>query len=116
MGISAGIIGIEHRSRRNNRRVRVQVGGEVDRTRRLRTDVAGGHLDGHDIGARRIVAGKALALGIDNVIVLVGMELPVAGVQNIAAGVLYAEHAVRSEEHTSELQSLMRTSYAVFCL
>src|SRR3546814_10380579 len=23
---------------------------------------------------------------------------------------------VRSEEHTSELQSLMRTSYAVFCL
>src|SRR3546814_2223208 len=33
-----------------------------------------------------------------------------------------AQHAggtgegVRSEEHTSELQSLMRTSYAVFCL
>src|SRR3546814_9903232 len=25
-------------------------------------------------------------------------------------------HSVRSEEHTSELQSLMRTSYAVFCL
>src|SRR3546814_4782425 len=25
-------------------------------------------------------------------------------------------HAPRSEEHTSELQSLMRTSYAVFCL
>src|SRR3546814_9840446 len=24
--------------------------------------------------------------------------------------------AVRSEEHTSDLQSLMRTSYAVFCL
>src|SRR3546814_6053342 len=33
----------------------------------------------------------------------------------------FAEHAnyvwrVRSEEHTSELQSLMRISYAVFCL
>src|SRR3546814_5173081 len=27
-----------------------------------------------------------------------------------------AEPAVRSEEHTSELQSLMRISYAVFCL
>src|SRR3546814_7062456 len=27
-----------------------------------------------------------------------------------------APHAPRSEEHTSELQSLMRTSYAVFCL
>src|SRR3546814_5916755 len=26
------------------------------------------------------------------------------------------EASVRSEEHTSELQSLMRTSYAVFCL
>src|SRR3546814_9243083 len=28
---------------------------------------------------------------------------------------IYA-HAIRSEEHTSELQSLMRISYAVFCL
>src|SRR3546814_1425183 len=27
-----------------------------------------------------------------------------------------ADGAVRSEEHTSELQSLMRLSYAVFCL
>src|SRR3546814_5214666 len=26
------------------------------------------------------------------------------------------QHHVRSEEHTSELQSLMRISYAVFCL
>src|SRR3546814_4983387 len=25
-------------------------------------------------------------------------------------------HPIRSEEHTSELQSLMRISYAVFCL
>src|SRR3546814_7189951 len=25
-------------------------------------------------------------------------------------------HSLRSEEHTSELQSLMRISYAVFCL
>src|SRR3546814_5119861 len=28
----------------------------------------------------------------------------------------YLEHQRRSEEHTSELQSLMRISYAVFCL
>src|SRR3546814_9370713 len=27
-----------------------------------------------------------------------------------------ASHGLRSEEHTSELQSLMRTSYALFCL
>src|SRR3546814_4885635 len=29
---------------------------------------------------------------------------------------LHADEVGRSEEHTSELQSLMRTSYAVFCL
>src|SRR3546814_3604451 len=29
---------------------------------------------------------------------------------------VYFDDAARSEEHTSELQSLMRTSYAVFCL
>src|SRR3546814_8340 len=34
--------------------------------------------------------------------------------EGIAA--LGAPHPSRSEEHTSELQSLMRTSYAVFCL
>src|SRR3546814_5662347 len=30
--------------------------------------------------------------------------------------ILSEGHTVRSEEHTSELQSLMRISYAVFCL
>src|SRR3546814_6358165 len=29
---------------------------------------------------------------------------------------LWSGNFMRSEEHTSELQSLMRTSYAVFCL
>src|SRR3546814_10036593 len=29
---------------------------------------------------------------------------------------LYSRNRCRSEEHTSELQSLMRISYAVFCL
>src|SRR3546814_6764720 len=28
----------------------------------------------------------------------------------------FATYSIRSEEHTSELQSLMRISYAVFCL
>src|SRR3546814_8246937 len=32
-----------------------------------------------------------------------------------AGGAVRDGHAVRSEEHTSELQSLMRNSYAVFC-
>src|SRR3546814_8070172 len=34
----------------------------------------------------------------------------------IAAKSAYASILPRSEEHTSELQSLMRISYAVFCL
>src|SRR3546814_10736825 len=34
----------------------------------------------------------------------------------LAAGLLRAAAGTRSEEHTSELQSLMRISYAVFCL
>src|SRR3546814_6911138 len=29
---------------------------------------------------------------------------------------IFSQQALRSEEHTSELQSLMRISYAVFCL
>src|SRR3546814_8507168 len=34
----------------------------------------------------------------------------------IISGATASTIAVRSEEHTSELQSLMRISYAVFCL
>src|SRR3546814_3501756 len=34
----------------------------------------------------------------------------------IASGLISAASESRSEEHTSELQSLMRISYAVFCL
>src|SRR3546814_8499529 len=41
--------------------------------------------------------------------------VPAAGVNALCTNV--RGHAgSRSEEHTSELQSLMRTSYAVFCL
>src|SRR3546814_9957088 len=42
-------------------------------------------------------------------------ELREAGV-DIALYCCGAYRAMRSEEHTSELQSLMRISYAVFCL
>src|SRR3546814_8854525 len=40
-----------------------------------------------------------------------GRNLSVAGL-----GVISVSMSMRSEEHTSELQSLMRISYAVFCL
>src|SRR3546814_8184107 len=38
------------------------------------------------------------------------------GLDKLRAGGVTRCLAVRSEEHTSELQSLMRISYAVFCL
>src|SRR3546814_2894268 len=72
-----------------------------------------------DLGLR---AEAHVALGIDGPGGIPG-DLPgmVVGVSDIAAEaamgwrVRRAQHA-RSEEHTSELQSLMRISYAVFCL
>src|SRR3546814_8893766 len=50
-----------------------------------------------------------------------GMELHpprrLAPAEGVAVVVVRArQHGGRSEEHTSELQSLMRISYAVFCL
>src|SRR3546814_2091575 len=51
------------------------------------------------------------------------LEIPDAAVHELgrparraAAPIPRLDHADRSEEHTSELQSLMRISYAVFCL
>src|SRR3546814_9254877 len=38
------------------------------------------------------------------------------GGQHRRLGTAFAPAETRSEEHTSELQSLMRNSYAVFCL
>src|SRR3546814_10283310 len=47
--------------------------------------------------------------------ILIGDDLQVAetGAQQLA---FFEQECRRSEEHTSELQSLMRSSYAVFCL
>src|SRR3546814_10291303 len=41
---------------------------------------------------------------------------PIALVIHGGAGVIERDQLGRSEEHTSELQSLMRIPYAVFCL
>src|SRR3546814_9022345 len=45
-----------------------------------------------------------------------GMNMHHAGMDHAGTASPGATHDRRSEEHTSELQSLMRTSYAVFCL
>src|SRR3546814_2354263 len=69
-------------------------------------------------------AGSALAASIVAALLLVGQPAPQNGQPGGEA--LIAEKGAspsvrvagdgRSEEHTSELQSLMRISYAVFCL
>src|SRR3546814_5649058 len=43
-------------------------------------------------------------------------EVPFAGHPSVGTAHAVLEVGLRSEEHTSELQSLMRNSYAVFCL
>src|SRR3546814_3727905 len=57
----------------------------------------------------------ALGFGVDDRVVVGAVELDFDERAQPAQAVgQHAEH--RSEEHTSELQSLMRISYAVFCL
>src|SRR3546814_246649 len=60
------------------------------------------------IGCLFVALGYALWLPLHDTTGQALMNMAVAG---LGSGVL-----VRSEEHTSELQSLMRISYAVFCL
>src|SRR3546814_2972958 len=64
----------------------------------------------------RLLAEAHAALGDDPSLAFVELlnedELP----QNSDAVLVLGQWLARSEEHTSELQSLMRSSYAVFCL
>src|SRR3546814_4429225 len=58
-----------------------------------------------------IVEGEAENILLPAIAELLGRPLSKYGVSIVNVG-----HRGRSEEHTSELQSLMRISYAVFCL
>src|SRR3546814_3695705 len=51
-----------------------------------------------------------------SVLVSSGTLLSALGMDSPALGAAAVFYLARSEEHTSELQSLMRISYAVFCL
>src|SRR3546814_10461387 len=46
----------------------------------------------------------------------VGHVIGIGGIHMNISEIKEKERQLRSEEHTSELQSLMRISYAVFCL
>src|SRR3546814_2705769 len=65
---------------------------------------------GSHVVARELIA---VSDGRANPRPVLGMFLGGAG---LADSILFCRHKIRSEEHTSELQSLMRISYAVFCL
>src|SRR3546814_9051091 len=69
------------------------------------------------LGAQVVHDGSQRAHGAVRTARAGGDALPVAGVLHARLGADGPALAVlRSEEHTSELQSLMRISYAVFCL
>src|SRR3546814_10503541 len=80
-------------------------GGEILLTRVLR---AGDVYRVPDRAGLTLITGNAggLAIAVD------GKPVPRLG----PVGSVRRNVALRSEEHTSELQSLMRISYAVFCL
>src|SRR3546814_2722305 len=65
-------------------------------------------IDGEFIGARERPSGRAA----DDHLSIAALRAHI----DVAARQRQREAFERSEEHTSELQSLMRISYAVFCL
>src|SRR3546814_5702897 len=81
-------------------------------------------VDGHDtlLVDAMIPSGKIhqlrLVLGDENWITINGEDhaLKTPSAQQSGLKLNINADVVRSEEHTSELQSLMRISYAVFCL
>src|SRR3546814_9495454 len=80
----------------------------LQRDRRLLLVVGGGGVDAAEVRPAVPVT-MARAVGVAQR----GVGQPV-GVRRQRAG--FRNRVGRSEEHTSELQSLMRISYAVFCL
>src|SRR3546814_9727592 len=64
-------------------------------------------------GAKVLVVDRALA-SADETVAAIRNEGGIA--EPFQADVTVESDLMRSEEHTSELQSLMRISYAVFCL
>src|SRR3546814_7619332 len=61
-------------------------------------------------------AGEAAGSGLENLPLRIALLGLVVGAEEVAGHFRDRHEIARSEEHTSELPSLMRTSYAVFCL
>src|SRR3546814_1272371 len=73
---------------------------------------------GAEAGAGRRGAADRVRTGDEGIGAMIDVEQYAlrAFEQDARAGLADLFQALRSEEHTSELQSLMRISYAVFCL
>src|SRR3546814_8610755 len=67
------------------------------------------------VAARDGEAIAAAAHGLDRLERALGVELLAQAADEDFEHVGIAVEVLRSEEHTSEIQSLMRNSYAVFC-
>src|SRR3546814_3743721 len=70
---------------------------------------------------RRVKPSQGTTCGKSNPPITIGLPRPpglawAASLLDAATGLHALEQYYRSEEHTSELQSLMRISYAVLCL
>src|SRR3546814_3182513 len=82
----------------------------------------GGLFPGKDVSVARstvetiILLGVIAPIGLPQVYGNFGADIANVVVSLRHSGLSRADAAARSEEHTSELQSLMRISYAVFCL
>src|SRR3546814_4987192 len=59
---------------------------------------------------------QALNGRFEHAAVAIFVAMVLAGLDGRVARLTHTQSAFRSEEHPSELQSLMRISYAVFCL
>src|SRR3546814_1728247 len=68
-------------------------------------------VEGIAVGQAMLLAGRHLESGVDHA---EGCEDAI--VQDLSKGLALDPFDPRSEENTSELQSLMSNSYAVFCL
>src|SRR3546814_1805190 len=68
-------------------------------------------------GAREAGVRPASVRGAEAILAVGGRGLHAAGAQHMIAHIIFPAlpRDLRSDEHTSELQSLMRSSYAVFC-